>query len=302
MAYSGRLEAKNRVAASRGGVRTWRRSSCSTVLISRCISSETRFSSIRCTTATMLRENTPLTRMVIRTNAIRIRRAKGCLDGIGRLRQAIADAMQGMQQRCGEGFIQHLTQLMDMAAQAVAVRAVIAPERFFQRFAADYGGALLHQHSQEFQPDGVELERLAGATDVQGIEGLKEIAHLQLALTAALAAPQDGLDTRHQFGEGKGLDQIIVSTGLQALQAVIQGIAGGQHEYRHVILAIFAQTLAQLITVNAWQHDVQHDQVIVTGTGQVQTAQTILGTVSGKPLELQVVEDVGQDVAVVFDD
>ena len=51
---------------------------------------------MKCTTATMLSENRPLTKVVISTKAIRMRLEKGCLDTIGLLRQSITDAMQGV--------------------------------------------------------------------------------------------------------------------------------------------------------------------------------------------------------------
>ncbi|MOA69987.1 hypothetical protein D3C78_1985350 [compost metagenome] len=53
-----------------------------------------------------------------------------------------------MQQRLGEGFVDHLAQLVDMAAQAVAVGAVVAPQGLFQGLATHQVGTLLHQHGK----------------------------------------------------------------------------------------------------------------------------------------------------------
>ena len=58
--------------------------------------------------------------------------------------------MHGLQQRFIERFVDHLAQLVDVAAQAVAVRAIVAPQGFFQNFAAQHVRAFLHQHSQQF--------------------------------------------------------------------------------------------------------------------------------------------------------
>ena len=38
---------------------------------------------------------------------------------------------------------------MIVAAQAVTVRAVVAPDRFFQGIPAHHMGALLHQHCEQ---------------------------------------------------------------------------------------------------------------------------------------------------------
>ncbi|MNJ05046.1 hypothetical protein D3C73_1661190 [compost metagenome] len=53
-----------------------------------------------------------------------------------------------MQQRFFERFVNHLTQLVNMATQAVAVWTIVTPQRLFQYFAAQYVRAFLHQHGQ----------------------------------------------------------------------------------------------------------------------------------------------------------
>jgi len=70
-----------------------------------------------------------------------MRRAKGCLDTISFLRKAVTNTMLSMQQLSIEGFIENLTELVDMASQAIAIGAVISPERFLQYFAAYHGRA-----------------------------------------------------------------------------------------------------------------------------------------------------------------
>ncbi len=63
---------------------------------------------MKCSTLRSLNENRPVTGTGISTKAIRIRRWKGCLDSIGVLRQAIADAVDGVQQWCGKGLVEYL--------------------------------------------------------------------------------------------------------------------------------------------------------------------------------------------------
>src|SRR5690606_25861943 len=135
-------------------------------------------SSTRCTTATMLRENRPLTTMVISTKASRMRRANGCLACMLLLREAIAHAMHRLHKRASERLVEHLAQLMNMAAQAVAVRAVIAPQGFFQYLTANHRRAFLHQNRQQFERQRFEPEQLAGASDLQGIEVVAQVADL----------------------------------------------------------------------------------------------------------------------------
>jgi len=73
-----------------------------------------------------------------------------------------------------------------MAAQAVAVRAVIAPQRLFKHFPTQYVGTLLHQDREQLQADRVEFEQAPFAGNFQGIEVVIKIGHLQGATTATL--------------------------------------------------------------------------------------------------------------------
>ncbi|MNZ57429.1 hypothetical protein D3C78_754050 [compost metagenome] len=188
-----------------------------------------------------------------------------------------------------------------MAAQAVAVRTVVAPQRLLERLAAQHMRAFLHQQGQQLEPQRIELETPTGAADLQGVQVVTEIAHLQQAPPAALAAPQHRLDARGQLAEGERLDQIVVGAGLEALQAVVELVAGGEHDHRNVAARFVAQAPAEAVAVQAWQHHVEHQQVVVPGGGQVQAGQAVLRTVDAVTLERQVVGQIGQDVAIVFD-
>src|SRR5213079_1849974 len=86
---------------------------------------EISFSSTKCTVATMPMANDPATSALINAKAMMIRCARLCLNSIATLGQAIPDTVHGLQQRLGERLVDHLAQLVNVAAQAVAVRAVI---------------------------------------------------------------------------------------------------------------------------------------------------------------------------------
>lgn len=103
-----------------------------------------------------------------------------------------------------------------------------------------------------------------------------------------------------QLRQGERFEQVVVGPGAEALQAVIQLVAGGEHDHRCIAAGVFAQALAQGVAIDAGQHDVEHDQVVVFGGGQVQAGQAILGAVDGVALHAQVVGQVGQNIAVVF--
>ncbi|MNF97396.1 hypothetical protein D3C84_802240 [compost metagenome] len=77
-------------------------------------------------------------------------------------------------------------------------------------------------------------------------------------------------------------------------------IASGEHDHWSVAAGIFAQAFAQGVTVDAGQHDVEHDQVVMLGGCQMQARQAVLCAIHGIALESQVIGQIGQDIAVVF--
>ncbi|MNH20796.1 hypothetical protein D3C79_805830 [compost metagenome] len=158
-----------------------------------------------------------------------------------------------------------------MAAQAVAVGAIITPQRLFQYLAAQHVGAFLHQHREQLEADRVELEQAPLASDFEGVQVVTQVGNLQGTSPAALGAAQHGFDARSEFGQGERFEQVIVGAGAEALQAVVELVAGGQHDHRRIATGILAQALAQGVTVDSRQHDIEHDQVVVLSGSQVQT-------------------------------
>lgn len=187
-----------------------------------------------------------------------------------------------------------------MAAQAVAGRRIVAPQRGFQRFPADDTGTLAHQRFEQLEAGRVEAQRLAGAAGPPGVEIEHQVGNLQ-ALAGATRAAQDRLDARIEFGQRERLDQIVVGTAAQTLQAIIERVAGSEHDHRH-LAAGFAQAAAELVAIHAGQHDVEDDQVVMPGQRQMQSARPVARAIDDMTGGFEVVDDVGEDVRVVFDD
>ncbi|MNL70707.1 hypothetical protein D3C87_1957530 [compost metagenome] len=84
------------------------------------------------------------------------------------------------------------------------------------------------------------------------------------------------------------------------MQTVVQLIASREHDHRRVTTGILSQAFAQGVTVDAGQHDVEHDQVVVLGSRQMQARQSVLRAIHGIAFEPQIIGQVGEDIAVVF--
>ena len=112
--------------------------------------------------------------------------------------------------------------------------------------------------------------------------------------------PQQGLDAGHHLARAEGFADVVVRTQLQPEQAINFVNAGGQHDDRHGRKG--AQLVAHLHAVQAWQHDVEQQQLGAAGVG-LQAAQRLLAVAKdagGKTLGLQVVVQHVGDVGVVF--
>lgn len=45
-------------------------------------------------------------------------------------------------------------------------------------------------------------------------------------------APLQGMQAGAEFTQVEGLEQVVVGAGVEAVELVLQGIQGGEHEYR----------------------------------------------------------------------
>ena len=169
---------------------------------------------------------------------------------------------------------------MNVAAQAVAVRAVVAPQGFFENFPAQNMRAFLHQHGEQFQAHGVELEQAPFAGDFQRIEVVVQVTHLQGTTPATLGTAQHRFDTRSQFRQGEGFEQVVIGAAIQAAQAVDTAIG-------RIEAAVRATHGALLITADHGNLEMMRDPQ----TGQPHTAHTVgpvpLVYVGGRPAALR---------------
>ena len=73
-------------------------------------------------------------------------------------------------------------------------------------------------------------------------------------------AAQEGPQPGQQLGQGEGLDQVVVGSGVEALDPVVDGVAGGEHEHRGVVVGR-PQAPAHVEPVDGGQADVEDHRV-----------------------------------------
>ena len=80
------------------------------------------------------------------------------------------------------------------------------------------------------------------------------------SLDRAAAAAQQRAQPRAQLLERERLDQVVVGAGVEAVDAVRDGVARGQHQHRRAV-AGGAQPAADLEPVGLGHQHVEHDRV-----------------------------------------
>ncbi len=100
------------------------------------------------------------------------------------------------------------------------------------------------------------------------------------------------------------LDEVVVRTGAQAADLLLDLALGGEHDDRHVRgAALLAADLGRhLVAVELGQHDVEQDQVRRFGAPQAESLSPITGDDDVVALLLQRVLQQSLDIRVVIDD
>jgi hypothetical protein len=141
----------------------------------------------------------------------------------------------------------HVEGVVELAAQAahghldhvgVAVE-VHVPHLLGQRGAREDLPAPAQQHHQQRELLGRELEPRAVAKALAADQVDLQVGQPQHRRFLRLAAAQQRLHARQQFGEGEGLDEVVVRALLQALHAVFDLVARGEHQHGHVLRAAY---------------------------------------------------------------
>ena len=134
--------------------------------------------------------------------------------------------------------------------------------------------------TQRVEFDGTDLERLG---------------------SSAFVTAQEGVDPGHQDRVLERLVEVVVGADVEPFDLVELAVLGGQDHQRRVD-AGRAKVLADAETVSLGQHEVQHDEVVLTGPSFGQARLTVVAPFYVEPLILEEVTERPGQVVVVLDD
>ena len=156
------------------------------------------------------------------------------------------------------------------------------------------------QHGEQRELLGGEVDAGAAARHLARDQVDLQVGDAQLGGLLAAAAPRQRVQPRHQLQERERLDQIVVGAVLQAADPVLDAVACGQHDHRCLLDA--AQCPDDGETVDAGQHGIEDDDVVVVGERQVLAVDAVVGDVDGAALLGQALVQVLRRLRLVLDD
>ena len=123
-----------------------------------------------------------------------------------------------------------------------------------------------------------ELEVFSGAGCGVGEAVEDEVADLDAFGFEGGITAGEGAQAGEEFRNSERLDEIVVGTRVEALYFVLCGVFGGEHDDRRVETG-FAEAFADFEPGDAGEHDVEDEDVVVLGEGEVEAGFSIVGDV-----------------------
>ena len=165
----------------------------------------------------------------------------------------------------------------------------------------DNSPGVAHEELEDGELSGPQrdLGIAAPAAMLVGVES--QVARLQLHRAFRRTATQQSPDPRDQDHVRERLAKEVIGAGVQRLGLVEVAVFGGQHEDRGPV-ALLAELAAQLVAVDAGQHDVQHDRVVGVLLCHPQPVSAVECDVDREPVGFQTAPQRGGQLLLVFDD
>src|SRR3954471_18929570 len=140
---------------------------------------------------------------------------------------------------------------------------VVAPDLVEQALARDDDPLVAHEVLEQLELALGQLDLALAAAHLVGVGVELEVAGHQRGGAARRPAAQQRAHPRQQLLALEGLDEVVVGAGVQALDARLERVAGGEHEDRDV--AVGAQAPGDVDAVHAGQAEVEEDEVGYVG-------------------------------------
>ena len=119
---------------------------------------------------------------------------------------------------------------------------------------------MAEEHLEQVELDAGEGEGAIAPLAFTGGEVEDEVAHTQETALPLESSAQQGPQAGQQFGQRERLDQVVVGPGIEALDPVVDGVAGRQHQDRRVVAGA-AHAPAHGEAVDVGQPEIEDERV-----------------------------------------
>src|SRR6185312_2011224 len=214
----------------------------------------------------------------------------------------VSGAAYGVEERVGVALVDLAAQPGHVDVDHVGLRIeVVVPDIFEQHGAGHHLAGILHQIFEQAELARLQQNTLAAALDLARQPVEAQIADLVAGRGFRWTrAPKEHLDAGEQLGEGIGLDEIVVATGPQAGDAVVDFAERRKNENGSLV-ALAAKRLDDGETVAPGQHAVDDQHVVVHAGGHGVAGFTVGGVMRHMSGFIQRLDQVAGRLAIVLD-
>ena len=135
---------------------------------------------------------------------------------------------------------------------------------------------------------------------IDRIDGERTVADRARGLAVAAAAVESS-QPREQLFEGEWLGEIVVRAAIQHADAIADRMTGADDQDRRVD-ALIPHLPADLEAVQARQHQVEDDGVVLDGDGLIDSRGTVLGEIDDVVILAESFQQEPADRRVVFNE
>ena len=179
----------------------------------------------------------------------------------------------------------------------------VAPDDIEEAFAGDGLAGVFGEESEDGKFLGGAMERLTAAMECLRGEIDLDIAEMEVAEGGVFAAgaAQEGADAGEEFLGAEGLDEVIIGTGIETFDAVVDHAFGGEEKDGDFAME-FAEFGANGEAIELRHHDVEEDEVGLFAEGFVEAGGAVLGGEDAVAFGGEGIGESGAHGAFVFDD
>ena len=117
---------------------------------------------------------------------------------------------------------------------------------------------------------------------------------------ARVATPAERAQAGLELGQREGLREVVVGTGVEPVDAIRHGSAGGQHDDRDAV-SVLAEHAADVHAADLRELDVEHDGVVLTLPAEIESLLAVGGNLNGVAARLERFLDDPRERRVVLD-